>query len=61
MYKGAAERVADGVLGLSAQALEEREREGARRANGGGEGEDGMSEGVGMRGVLRGLSRVLER
>lgn len=53
-YKDAAERVVDEVLGMSAEALEEREREGVRRANGG-------EEGVGMRGVLRGLSRVIER
>ena len=50
-YKDAAERVADGILGISAEVLEEREREGVRRANGGEE--------MGMRGVLKGLSRIL--
>jgi len=50
-YKDAAKRVADGILGISAEVLEEREREGVRRANGGEE--------VAMRGVLRELSRVL--
>jgi len=50
-YKGAAEGVADRVLGVSAERLEEREGEGRERA--GGE--------VGMRDLLRGLSRVVER
>lgn len=53
-YKVAAERVADEILGASAQALERRDREGTRRAAGqGGK--------VGMRDVLRGLSRVIDR
>lgn len=57
-YKDAAERVADEVLGLGAEALERREREGRERAITGGGGEKGE---VGMRDVLRGLSRVIER
>lgn len=55
-YKEAAEQVADEVLGMSAEALEEREREGRKRLaeeEGGGE--------VGMRDVLRGLSRIIDR
>lgn len=49
-----AEGLADEVLGVSARQLEERDREGKSRA--GGEGGE-----VGMRDVLRGLSRVVER
>lgn len=53
-YKDAAEKVADDVLGVSAQALERRDAEGRKMAV----GEDGE---VGMRDVLRGLSRVIDR
>ncbi len=53
-YKNAAERVADDVLGFCADALERRERMGRDRAN--EKGED-----VGIRDVLRGLSRVIDR
>ncbi|KAF6221195.1 hypothetical protein HO133_002050 [Letharia lupina] len=53
-YKDAAERIADEVLGLSAEALEKRDREGKARAAGEG-GEPGMRD------VLRGLSRVVDR
>ena len=52
--KSAAERVADDVLGLCAEALEHRERMGRDRANEKGEE-------VGIRDVLRGLSRVIDR
>ena len=60
-YTDAAERLADEVLGMSAQALEKREQEGKARAvgEGAGEGEGGAEPG--MRDVLRGLSRVLDR
>ena len=53
-YKDAAERIADEVLGTSADTLEQRDMEGKRRAAG-DEAE------VGMRDVLRGLSRVIDR
>lgn len=53
-FKSAAERVADDVLGLCADALERRERMGRDRAN-----EKGDE--VGIRDVLRGLSRVIDR
>ena len=42
------------VLGISAEALEEREKEGMRRDPSGGEAGE-----VGVRDVLRGLSRVI--
>ena len=54
-YKSAAESIADDVLGLCADALERRERMGQERAN-----EKGGDE-VGIRDVLRGLSRVIDR
>ena len=54
-YKNAAESIADDVLGLCADALERRERMGQERAN-----EKGGDE-VGIRDVLRGLSRVIDR
>jgi len=54
-YKDAADSLADDVLGVSAEVLEGREREGQKRAV----GDEG--EGVGMTDVLRGLSRVIER
>ena len=53
-YKDAAEKVADDILGISADALEKRDREGKVRAT----GESGEP---GMRDVLRGLSRVIDR
>lgn len=53
-YKDAAENVADDILGVSAEALEKRDVEGRARAG----GENGN---VGMRDVLRGLSRVIDR
>lgn len=46
-----ASRLADQALSLSAAALEERDREGRERAGGGA---------VGVRDVLRGLSRVVD-
>lgn len=46
-----ASRVADQALALSAAALEERDRKGRERAGGGA---------VGVRDVLRGLSRVID-
>lgn len=46
-----ASRLADQALSLSAAALEERDREGRERAGGGA---------VGVRDVLRGLSRVID-
>ncbi|KAI4146137.1 MAG: hypothetical protein L6R39_003566, partial [Caloplaca ligustica] len=55
--KDGADRVAGEVLAISAEALEERERAGRRRD--GDEGEE--KEEVGMRDVLRGLSRVVDR
>ncbi|KAL6715440.1 hypothetical protein ACLMJK_006401 [Lecanora helva] len=54
-YGTVAESIADEVLAGAAESLEQREREGARRAN-----EDGAGE-VGTRDVLRGLSRVIDR
>ena len=54
-YKNAAESIADDILGLCADALERRERMGQERAN-----EKGGDE-VGIRDVLRGLSRVIDR
>ncbi len=53
-YKDAAERIADDVLGMSAEALEKRDQEGKARAAG-GSGEPGTRD------VLRGLSRVIDR
>lgn len=50
-YMDGAGRVADEVLDLSAAALEERDRAGRERA-GGAE--------IGVRDVLRGLSRVVD-
>ncbi len=47
-----ANRMADHVLAMSADALEERERKGLARSGG---------DVVGVRDVLRGLSRVMER
>ena len=62
-FKDGADRVAGGVLGVCAEALEEREREGRRRGGEDGEGNEGEGAGegreMGMRGVLRGLSRVI--
>lgn len=51
-YRGAAERVADRVLGGAADRLEEREREGRRAAG---------SEAVGTGDVLRTLAGVLNK
>ena len=57
-YCETADRVADKVLGVGARALEERDR----RARGLGENGEGEGEReVGIREVLRGLSRVVER
>lgn len=53
-YQQATDRVAGEVLGISAEALEEREKEGRRRDRDGGEAEE-----VGVRDVLRGLSRII--
>ncbi|KAL8696468.1 MAG: hypothetical protein Q9224_002780 [Gallowayella concinna] len=53
-YQQAAGRVAGEVLSTSAEALEERDKEGRRRDGDGGEAGE-----VGMRDVLRGLSRVI--
>ncbi len=53
-YKDAAERIADDVLGMSAEALEKRDQEGKARAAG-KVGEPGTRD------VLRGLSRVIDR
>lgn len=50
-YIDGAGRVADQVLALSARALEERERQGVETSGGD----------VGVRNVLRGLSRVIDR
>lgn len=58
-YKDAAERIADDVLGVTAEALEKRDQEGKARAA--AAGEDGGGEQPGMRDVLRGLSRVIDR
>ena len=49
---------ADGTLAECASLLEERDREGVRRATNTAEGE--KSHGEGTREVLRGLSRILE-
>ena len=56
-YKSAAETLADDVLGLCADALEQREKVGKERAN----EKAGGDEEVGIRDVLRGLSRVIDR
>jgi len=48
-YREAAERVAGRILGLAAEALEERDKEGRRRAG---------TEDVDVKEVLRGLSRI---
>ncbi|KAL9065307.1 MAG: hypothetical protein Q9161_008336 [Pseudevernia consocians] len=53
-YKDAAERIADDILGMSAEALEKRDQEGRARAA----GEGGEPR---LRDVLRGLSRVIDR
>ncbi|KAI4274665.1 MAG: hypothetical protein LQ337_003773 [Flavoplaca oasis] len=53
-YQQATDRVAGEVLAISAEALEEREKEGRRRDGDGGEAEE-----VGVRDVLRGLSRII--
>ena len=53
-YQQATERVAAEVSAISAEALEEREKEGRRRDADGGEVEE-----VGVRDVLRGLSRII--
>ncbi|KAK4696675.1 kinetochore protein Mis13/DSN1, partial [Lecanoromycetidae sp. Uapishka_2] len=53
-YKDAAERVADDILSTGAEALENRDREGKKRAN----GEAGE---VGTRDVLKALSRIIDR
>ncbi|KAI4164335.1 MAG: hypothetical protein LQ342_001981 [Letrouitia transgressa] len=58
-YKELAERVAGEVLSIGARALEEREKEGRRRR--GAEGGEGESQEVGIRDVLRSLSRVIDR
>ncbi|KAL8761702.1 MAG: hypothetical protein Q9184_002206 [Pyrenodesmia sp. 2 TL-2023] len=55
-FKDGADRVAGEILAISAEALEERDRQGRRRDGDGEEGEE-----VGMRDVLRGLSRVVDR
>ncbi|KAL8770650.1 MAG: hypothetical protein Q9209_003718 [Squamulea sp. 1 TL-2023] len=53
-YQQAADRVAGEVLSISAEALEERDKEGRRRDPDGGEARE-----VGVRDVLRGLSRII--
>ena len=60
--------MADDVLGMTAEALEKRDQEGKARAAAGEEGkaraaagEEGGGEQPGMRDVLRGLSRVIDR
>lgn len=50
-YVDGAGRVADQMLAMSAEALEERERRERERSGGD----------VGVKNVLRGLSRVIER
>jgi len=59
-YTNAADRLAEEALGLTAQILEQRDREGVRRANA-PSGEEEEGRGVGTREVLRGLSRVIDR
>ncbi|KAL9610968.1 MAG: hypothetical protein Q9167_004345 [Letrouitia subvulpina] len=58
-YQESTERVADEILSIGARALEEREKEGRRR--GGADGEEGEGQEVGIRDVLRSLSRVIDR
>lgn len=59
-YKTTADRVAGEVLAISAEALEERDVVGRRRRKD-GDGHEVEGEEVGMRDVLRGLSRVVDR
>ncbi|KAL9006836.1 MAG: hypothetical protein Q9188_000447 [Gyalolechia gomerana] len=59
-YKTAADRVAGDVLAISAEALEERDLAGRKRRRD-GDGVEMEGEEVGMRDVLRGLSRVVDR
>ena len=61
-YRDAADSVATEVLGMSARALEERDRVGRRADRGGGGDGEVKGEGeTGIREVLRGLSRVVDR
>ncbi|KAL8846789.1 MAG: hypothetical protein Q9221_008139 [Calogaya cf. arnoldii] len=53
-YQQATDRAAGEILGISAEALEERDKEGRRRDVDGGEVEE-----VSVRDVLRGLSRII--
>ncbi|KAI4139899.1 MAG: hypothetical protein LQ341_004041 [Variospora aurantia] len=55
-FKNSVDRVAGEVLAISAEALEEREQAGRRRGDGESEDKD-----FGIRDVLRGLSRVVDR
>ena len=57
-YKDAAEKLADQVLAMSAEALEQTDRDGRARAAAAAAGEGGEP---GLRDVLRGLSRVIDR
>ncbi|CAF9902928.1 MAG: hypothetical protein HETSPECPRED_000059 [Heterodermia speciosa] len=59
-YQRSADKLADGILAISADALEERERLGGEKERENAGMEEGEGE-VGMRDVLRGLSRVVER
>ena len=59
-YQRSADKLVDGILAISADALEERERLGGEKERENAGMEEGEGE-VGMRDVLRGLSRVVER
>ncbi|KAL9129420.1 MAG: hypothetical protein Q9217_002125 [Psora testacea] len=60
-YTNVAGRLADEALGICAKLLDERDREGVRRANGGTDEQDDEEQGgKGMRDILRGLSRVID-
>lgn len=58
-YSESAERVAGEVLGIGARALDEREKAGRKRR--GGDSKEEESHEVGIRDVLRSLSRVIDR
>ena len=59
-YQTVAGQFADTILGMSAEALEERERLGREKERENAGLQEGEGE-IGTRDVLRGLSRVIDR